>query len=245
MKTLSYGMFTGELIAVTGMAKKYQIKINDLPDYEKPREKLAALGPANLTVSELLSLVLSTGTKKEDVLSMGRRVVADYGTRALTHQKDAAKLSSDLGIPIVKSMQIIACAELGRRFFDKAAGAGTAIRTPEDVFEYAKDMRELPKEHLRGLYLNTHHRVIHDEVISIGTINANIIHPREVFRPALQYAAAAVVLVHNHPSGEVSPSQSDIEVTRQLVEAGKTLGIELLDHVVVTKDSFMSVPVSY
>jgi len=106
-------------------------------------------------------------------------------------------------------------------------------------------MRTLSKEHLRGIYLNAHHKVIHDEVISIGTVNANIIHPREVFKPALEYSAAAVVLVHNHPSGEVGPSDADVDVTKQLIEAGKLLGIALVDHVIVTKDTFQSIALSY
>jgi DNA repair protein RadC len=106
-------------------------------------------------------------------------------------------------------------------------------------------MHELPKEYLRGIYLNAHHRVIHDEVLSMGTLDANIIHPREVFRPALEYGAAAVILVHNHPSGVVTPSAADIEVTKQLIEAGKIMGIALIDHVVVGKGKHASVPVAY
>jgi len=108
-----------------------------------------------------------------------------------------------------------------------------------------KDMRELPKENLRGIYLNAHHKVIHDEIISIGTVDSNIIHPREVFKPALEYSAVAVILVHNHPSGEINPSQADRDITEQLIKVGKILGIDLLDHVIVTKDNFFSIPVQY
>jgi DNA repair protein RadC len=106
-------------------------------------------------------------------------------------------------------------------------------------------MRDLPKEHLRGLYLDTHYQLIHDEVISIGSLTSNIIHPREVFRPALEYSASAVILAHNHPSGVAKPSEADILITRQIVEAGKILGISLLDHVIVTKTKFESVPSDY
>ena len=106
-------------------------------------------------------------------------------------------------------------------------------------------MRNLPKEHLRGLYLNSHNRVIRDEVISIGTINSNMIHPREVFRPAIESNAAAVILAHNHPSGEVTPSEEDIEITKQLVQAGKIMGISLLDHVIITKDAFASISANH
>jgi DNA repair protein RadC len=106
-------------------------------------------------------------------------------------------------------------------------------------------MQDLPKEHLRGLYLDAHYQLIHDEIISIGTLTSNIIHPREVFRPALEYSASAVILAHNHPSGVAKPSDADVAITRQIVEAGKILGISLLDHVIITKNKFESVPVEY
>jgi DNA repair protein RadC len=119
------------------------------------------------------------------------------------------------------------------------------IRTASQVFEYVKDMRNLSKECLRGLYLDARYHVIHDEVVSLGTLSSNIVHPREVFRPALEYSASAVILVHNHPSGIEKPSEADIAITRQIVAAGKRLGIGVLDHVVVTKQKFESVPVEY
>jgi DNA repair protein RadC len=106
-------------------------------------------------------------------------------------------------------------------------------------------MRDLPREHLRGIYLDTHNRVIHDEVISIGTINSNIVHPREVFKAAIEYNAAAIILVHNHPSGVATPSASDIEVTKQIIEAGRIIGINLLDHIVVTHSGFVSIEADY
>ena len=106
-------------------------------------------------------------------------------------------------------------------------------------------MQSLPKEHLRGIYLNSHHKIIHDEVISIGTVNSNLIHPREVFKPAIQYGAAAIILAHNHPSGILEPSQADIDITKQLIAVGKIVGINLLDHIIIGKDSFMSIDVDY
>ena len=106
-------------------------------------------------------------------------------------------------------------------------------------------MRDLPKEHLRGIYLNSRHQVIHDEIISIGSLTANIVHPREVFRPALEYSAVAVILAHNHPSGTVKPTASDIAITTQLIAAGRILGIDLLDHIVITKNRFTSIPANY
>lgn len=226
--------------------QKYFLKVNDLPLEDRPREKLLKYGPACLTVTELVAVLLTTGTKKEAVLEMSSRIIKEYGERTLSDYVDPRKMAKDLSIPEFKAAQIVACAELGRRFYEKKIGAGVAtIRTPKDVFDYTADMRELGKEHLRGLYLNSHHKIIHDEVLSIGTLNSNLIHPREVFKPALDYCAAAVILVHNHPSGEVTASDSDLEITEQLVKAGKIMGVHLLDHVIVTKDDFASVKIKY
>ena len=160
-------------------------------------------------------------------------------------ETDPARFAREVGLPVGKSMQIVAASELGRRFFAKNDIASPVVRTARDVYEYVVDMRSLPKEHLRGLYLNGHYKVIRDEVISIGTVDANMVHPREVFRPALEYAAAAVILVHNHPSGVTEASAADIAVTQQLIEAGALLGIEVVDHVIVTKNSYASVPATY
>jgi DNA repair protein RadC len=216
-----------------------------LPRDDKPREKLLALGAGSLSSAELLAVILGTGTKKEDVLQMSSRVLKEYGERALTHQSDAQALARDLDIPLTKATQIVACAELGKRFFERNYSETAVLRTASDVYNYLADMRDLPKEHLRGIYLNHHHRVIHDEVISIGTVNTSLIHPREVFKPALEYGAAAVILAHNHPSGIIEPSAADLAVTKQLVEAGKIVGVHVIDHIIIGPDSFKSIPVSY
>jgi DNA repair protein RadC len=225
--------------------RQYVFKFRDMPDDAKPREKLTKYGPTTLSTAELVAVVLNTGTTKEDVMSMSSRIVKDYGERALANQSNPQRIAADLDIPISKAMQIVACAELGRRFFDKHASGPQIIRTAEDVFNYLSDMRKLPKEHLRGIYLNTHHRVIHDEVISIGTIDANLVHPREVFKPAIEYGAAAVILAHNHPSGVVSPSAADIEITRHIISVGKVIGIPLVDHVIIGTDTFASIAAEY
>lgn len=225
--------------------RDYILTIRDLPTEGKPRERLMKQGPEALSLRELLSVVLNTGTTKEGVLEMADRIIRDYGEKSILAEKDASKLSRETNIPIVKACQIVAVGELGRRVYEKNQSGFSTIRNAKDAFDYLQDMRNLPKEHLRGLYLNSHNRIIRDEVISIGTINSNMIHPREVFRPAIESNAAAVVLAHNHPSGEVTPSSEDIEITKQLVQAGKILGISLLDHVVITKDTFASIQANY
>jgi len=225
--------------------KQYTFTIKDMPIEDKPREKLASHGPRALSVQELVAVVLSTGTKKEDVLSMSSRIIKDYGARALASQTDAEALAKELDLPLIKAMQIVACAELGRRFFEKSTSGPQTIRTAKDVYDYLYDMRNLPKEHLRGIYLNTHHRIIHDEVISIGTINSNLVHPREVFKPAIEHGAAAIILAHNHPSGIVTPSQADIDITKHIIEVGKIIGIPVVDHVIIGTNKFISIDVEY
>ncbi len=225
--------------------REYPLTIHDLPADEKPREKLLSQGPGALSLKELLAVVLVTGTVKEDLLEMSSRLIRDYGEKSILSELNPAKLSKEMDIPIVKACQIVATGELGRRLYDHRESGFTTIRSAKDVYEYLQDMRNLPKEHLRGLYLNSHSRIIRDEVISIGTVNSNMIHPREVFRAAIESNSAAIVLAHNHPSGEANPSAEDIEVTKQLVEAGKILGITLLDHVIIAKDTFVSINASY
>jgi len=236
-KKYSYLIESKERI-LDGVLSPYIYKIRDLPDEEKPREKLSKRGVDSLTTPELLAVILNTGTIKEELSVMCHRIIKDYGEKGLLSMKDPKQLSEVLDVPFGKALQIIACGELGRRFFERNNMATPIIRSADDVFEYVKDMRCLPKEHLRGLYLNTHYKLIHDEIISIGTVDANLIHPREVFKPALEYSAAALILVHNHPSGDPEPSKNDIEVTKQISSAGELLGIPLTDHIIVTAKNY-------
>jgi DNA repair protein RadC len=247
MTTLQYKISDSSLLMEEGLVsnfgKRYILRVKDLPEDEKPREKLLVRGPQSLSMAELLAVILQMGTKKEEVMSLSNRIMKEYGERNLLSQKDAKKLSLDLSIPIGKAMQIVAVGEIGRRSFHKNEKGIPAIRTAKEVFDYVADMRNLSKEHLRGIYLNSHYKVIHDEVISIGTLDSSLVHPREVFKPALEYSAAAVILVHNHPSGIATPNQADILVTKQITEAGKILGIDLIDHVIVTKNTFRSIQI--
>lgn len=229
---------------VLDQVKKYILRVKDLPEEEKPREKLVKQGPDILSANELLAVVLNVGTKKEEILSMTSRIIKEYGEKNITNEKNPRALEKELAIPLAKACQIVACFELGRRFFLKNNGGSPLIRTAKHVYEYLKDMRELPKEHLRGLYLNSRYRLVHDEVISIGSLTSNIIHPREVFKPAIEYSAAAIIIAHNHPSGNIKPSPSDIEITNQLAKAGRIMGIELLDHVIIAKNKFGSISVN-
>lgn len=228
-------------IITNTVLKPYRLTIRDIPAEQKPREKLLREGPTLLSVAELWAIILNLGTKREDIITMSNRILKEYGERSITRETNPKKLSEELAIPLGKASQIVAVIELGKRLFERNPTGAKIIRTAHDVYEYTKGMRDLPKEHLRGIYLNSHYKVIHDETISIGTIDANIIHPREVFRPALEYAAAAVILVHNHPSGNLEPSNDDVTITHQLVQASKLLGIDLIDHVIVSEQGFKSI----
>ncbi len=234
-----------KLMTLDTAGQQYVYKLRDLPEAEKPREKLLTRGLSSLSIAELIAIILNTGTVKEDVLAMSSRIIREYGEKSFSSFENPQQLSAQLDIPIGKACQIVASSELGRRFYKRRGGRMVSIRNAKELSAYVRDMHDLPKEHLRGIYLNNHHQVVHDEVLSMGTLDANIIHPREVFKPALEYGAAAVILVHNHPSGFVTASTSDIEITKQIIEAGKIMGIALIDHVVVGKGKHASVPVIY
>ena len=194
---------------------------------------------------ELLAVVLGVGTKKEEVLQMAHRVISEYGNESIAYHQNPQIISDTFDIPITKACQIVATFELGKRFYDRSHTTKQTIRTPKQVYNYCKNMRDLSKEQLRGIYLNSRHRIVHDEVLSIGSLTTNVGHPREVFKPAIEHGAVAVILAHNHPSGSSVPSDNDLTTTEQLIESGRTLGIPLLDHIIITKNSYQSIPVNY
>lgn len=221
--------------------KQYKIlAIKDLPDEERPREKLIKNGVGALSSTELLAILFGVGTKKEEVLSMANRLMKEYGEKGIVYQKDPIIIESDLKIPITKACQIVACFELGRRFYQKKSGGLTTIRTAKQAYKRLNDMNNLNKEQFRGLYLNARYQLIHEEIISMGTLNASLIQISEIFKPALEYSAAAIIVAHNHPSGGLKASESDIEITNKLIEAGKILDIEILDHIIISKNKFIS-----
>lgn len=237
---LNYKIQDNDLL-LDGENNNYVLRIRDLPKDEKPREKLISFGPKALSVNELLAIILNVGTKKEGVLSLSSRLIHEYGEKGIVNEINPEKMSLESKIPLVKACQIIACFELGKRFFKNSGAHGATIRSAKDVFNYTKDMRDLSKEQLRGIYLNSHYKVAHTEVISIGSLTSNIVHPREFFKPAFEYSAVAAIAAHNHPSGIAIPSDSDIEITKRFKEAGKILGIDFLDHVIISKNKFISI----
>ena len=221
--------------------RQYKIPtVKDLPDEERPREKMLQNGAGSLSSAELLAIVLGVGTKKEEVLSMSSRLLREYGEKGAAYQKDPKIIEQDLKIPLTKACQIVACFELGRRFYQKKPGSSITIRNSQQAYGHLKDMGNLRKEQIRGLYLNSHYQLVHDEVISIGTPDASILQIKEVFRPALEYSAAAIIIAHNHPSGVLKATKADIEITNKLLEAGRLLDIEVLDHLIIGQNKYTS-----
>ena len=212
-------------------------RIKDLPKIERPREKLIKYGPEKLSNSELLAILLRSGKKGENVIELAGKILKRFNAKKLPNLtfNDLKKYS---GLGPAKASEIVACFELGKRLL-KNKKAQIYLK-PKDVWEELKDLRDHKKEHFVIFYLDSRNQEIKREIISVGSLNANLVHPREVFEPAVRHLAAQIVLAHNHPSGDPEPSEDDLEITKRLTESGKILGIEVVDHIIITKTGFIS-----
>lgn len=208
---------------------------------DRPRERLLAFGAEALSAAELLALVLRTGARGRDALDVARHLLDRSGSLDRLESAGARELAGAPGVGAAKAAALVAAFELGRRCATTRLAEGAALRGPEDVFRhFAPRLRRLPQERFGVVLLDGRHRVIGEEMVSQGTLTASLVHPREVFRPALRACAAALILVHNHPSGDPSPSAEDRAVTRRLARAGELLGIRVLDHVIVAERGYAS-----
>ena len=212
------------------------MRIKDTPKVDRPQEKLVKYGTKKLSDADLLAIILRTGTQETNVLELSKKILRKFKNDLKNITID--KLKEVPGLGEIKACQIIAALELSNRLMRE--NDQPQLISPEKVFESVKEIRESKKEHLLAIYLDVKNREISREVISIGTLTANLVHPREIFEPAIRQLAAGIIIVHNHPSGESEPSKEDIEVTKQLQKAGKLIGISIIDHIIVTKDSFYS-----
>ncbi|MBI5710601.1 MAG: DNA repair protein RadC [Candidatus Eisenbacteria bacterium] len=203
----------------------------------RPREKLRARGPAALADAELLALVLGSGSAGRSALRIGR-ALARRSPAELAGWSSARWLLVP-GVGPARAAALAAAFELGRRAAERTPG-GDAIRGPEDVLAHVRDLPRARKEHFVVLLLNARHEMQARETVSIGSLNASIVHPREVFQPAILHSAASVVLVHNHPSGDPEPSEEDLSITKRLVQVGELVGIGVLDHVIVAARGVVS-----
>ncbi len=211
--------------------------MRDLPRVERPREKMMRYGPDKLSDEELLALILRTGTRAAGVLELAGGLLRKFGYKDIAGAGFGA-LRGAAGLGPARACEIMAVFELGRRFLGGKKN-GIYLK-PRDIWEELRDIREQKKEHFVVFYLDTRNQEIKRDIVSIGTLNYNLVHPREVFEPAVKNLAASIIVAHNHPSGCLEPSDEDLALTRRLVHAGKLLGIELLDHVIVARGGFCS-----
>jgi DNA repair protein RadC len=210
-----------------------QLKIREMPPEERPREKLAAHGASALTDPELIAILLRTGVVGTNVLEVARHLLKEFGSLGGLSRCGVDELSGIRGIGFAKAVQLVAAFGLGQRLARETLSK-QKIDSPELVNELlGPEMRRLRKESLRVILLDTRYHLIRIEEVSIGSVNESIAHPRDVFRPAVVSSAYAVIVVHNHPSGDSSPSQTDHSLTRRLAEAAELLQIKLLDHIII------------
>ncbi|OGZ28906.1 MAG: hypothetical protein A2562_03965 [Candidatus Nealsonbacteria bacterium RIFOXYD1_FULL_39_11] len=213
------------------------MKIKDLPKVDRPREKLEKYGPERLSDSELLAILLRTGSEGINVVELSSKILRKFSGTGLA-KASAKELKNTFGLGSAKACEIVACFELGRRLLQNKKSV--LLLSPQDVWNELKDIRDHKKEHFVIFFLDSRSQEIKREVISVGSLNANLVHPREVFEPAIRNLAAQVIIAHNHPAGDPSPSQEDSDITTQLVDAGKLLGIDISDHVIVCKANYFS-----
>ncbi len=216
------------------------VNIKNLPKHEQPREKLIEKGVENLRDSELMAILLRTGVEGRDVLKVSEEILSKFPKKKLL-SLDFEKLSKIKGIGPGKACLLLSAFELTKRALEVEDNNLPTIASGKDAVAQLQELRTAKKEHFVVLYLNARNQLIHKETISIGTLNASLVHPREVFKPAIDCLAASIIIAHNHPSGEVEASEADIMLTGRLADAGKLLGIELVDHLIITNNDFRSI----
>ncbi len=226
------------------MGQQYRLTIKELPTEERPYEKLEKYGAEILSNAELMAIIIKTGTKAETSVEVAQKILKEYGEDSdltFLHDISLEELTCIKGIGRVKAIQLKAAIQLGKRIASSASQNKVFIHSPADVSKLVmEELRYLKQEHFKILMLNIKNRVLKQNSITIGTLNASIVHPRDVFSEAIRIKCASIILVHNHPSGDPEPSQEDIEVTKRLVESGKILGIDVLDHIIIGEGKYIS-----
>jgi len=215
------------------------IRIKDIPQSERPRERLMRLGAEALSNPELLAIILRTGTEKENVIELANRVLKGHGLKTLSHAS-VEELKKIFGIGEAKACQIVACFELNKRL-SCCQDSKQHIKTSEDVAKlFMERFKDIKKEYFSIVNLTSKNNMINHQTISIGNLNESLAHPREIFHSAIKSSASRVILIHNHPSGDPSPSEADLQLTERLIEAGELLGISVLDHVIIGNGKWWS-----
>ena len=216
------------------------LAIKNLPAHERPREKLIAKGAENLTDKELLAILLRTGRAGKSALDIAESILAKHPKKKIL-DVTFDELKAVGGIDVGKSCTLLAAFEFTKRALGAHSNSRPLIENTEQALAQLHDIRSHKKEHFVALYLNARNELIHREDISVGTVDASLVHPREVFAPALEHNATTVIVAHNHPSGNHEPSPEDYDVTARLKDAGKLLGITLVEHIIMTKDAHATV----
>ena len=223
---------------------EYRPSVKEWPESERPREKLAQHGAHALSTAELLAIVLRTGTMREDVVTLSQRLLVQKGGIVGLANASLPELTAEHGLGLAKGAQLKAALELGKRLrimLDDTSAARVQVRSPDDVANLLMiEMELLPQEVMRTVLLNTKNHVVASPVIYQGSANAAVVRVGEVFREAIRHNAVALILVHNHPSGDPTPSPEDVSVTREIVQAGKLLDVEVLDHLVIGQGRYVS-----
>lgn len=215
--------------------------IKHLPKLERPRERLNQLGPGALSIPELIAIILRIGTTGVSAVELANRLLVRFGNLKALAQASIDELSSIDGMGEAKAISLKAAFELGMRLNSSSGSIRRVIKKPVDIYNLlADEMRLLAQEIFKVVILNTKNEVIKIETVTIGTINTNIIHPRELFRPAIRANANTVILIHNHPSGDPEPSREDILITKKLIDASRIIDIEIEDHVIIGDGRFVS-----
>ena len=209
------------------------LKIQELPEQERPREKLAAQGAAALSDSELIAILLRTGIPGANAVDIGRQLILQFGSLSALSRASLPELAKIKGVGRTKAVQLAAAFGLASRLAQESL-AGTALDTPASIYELlGAEMRQLEKESLRVVLLDAKIRLLRVEQVSLGSLNECLAHPREILRPAVLHNAYAFILVHNHPSGDPSPSDADRRVTLRLAEAARMLQVNFFDHIII------------
>lgn len=222
------------------MALTENKSVKDWPEEERPRERLIAYGPSTLSEAQLLAILIRNGKAGRTAVDLGRELLERFGNLAGIEQASNTEMCGVEGIGPAKAAEIKAAIELGRRY-QKPSLAGVSFCSSLDVVEYYRPrMKDAKKEMFRCALLDTKNKILREEIVSIGSLTASIVHPRDTFKAAIRESAAAVIFIHNHPSGDIKPSQEDILLTKRLVQAGEVLGIQVLDHIIIGEGGHFS-----
>ncbi|MEK7597072.1 MAG: DNA repair protein RadC [Patescibacteria group bacterium] len=218
--------------------------LHDLPVNERPRERLVKYGVESLSLQELLSLIFGRGVKGQSVVSISQKLISTFGSLDQLSEASVEELKKIKGLGLAKACQLKACFEISKRLVEEEKlnkNKNVIIKSPKDIFPLLKEkVINFHKEYFIVASLDNRNKVINVDTVSVGTLNSSLIHPRETFETAIKNHAATIIICHNHPSGELKPSEDDLIITKNLVKAGKLLGIEVSDHLIIAKDSYFS-----